>query len=45
LTISARKKNAIIPGGEHVSNIEVEDVISFCPDVAEVAVIGEPDEK
>jgi fatty-acyl-CoA synthase len=35
----------IITGGENVSSIEVEDVIFSHPDVAEVAVIGVPDEK
>ncbi len=45
LTISDRKKDVIISGGENVSSIEVEDVIFSHPDVAEVAVIGIPDEK
>jgi acyl-CoA synthetase (AMP-forming)/AMP-acid ligase II len=45
LSISDRKKDVIITGGENVSSIEVEDVIFSHPDVAEVAVIGVPDEK
>jgi fatty-acyl-CoA synthase len=45
LTISDRKKDVIITGGENVSSIEVEDAISLHPAVAEVAVIGIPDEK
>ena len=45
LAISDRKKDVIISGGENVSSIEVEDVIFSHPDVAEVAVIGVPDEK
>jgi acyl-CoA synthetase (AMP-forming)/AMP-acid ligase II len=45
LNISDRKKDVIITGGENVSSIEVEDVIFSHPDVAEVAVIGVPDEK
>jgi acyl-CoA synthetase (AMP-forming)/AMP-acid ligase II len=45
LTISDRKKDVIISGGENVSSIEVEDVIFSHPAVAEVAVIGVPDEK
>ncbi|HEU5302519.1 MAG TPA: AMP-binding protein [Acidimicrobiia bacterium] len=45
LTISDRKKDVIITGGENVSSIEVEDVLFSHPDVAEVAVIGVPDEK
>ncbi|GAB2721020.1 AMP-binding protein [Kitasatospora kifunensis] len=45
LTISDRKKDVIITGGENVSSIEVEDVLYDHPAVAEVAVIGVPDEK
>ena len=45
ITISDRKKDVIISGGENVSSIEVEDVIFSHPEIAEVAVIGVPDEK
>ena len=45
LTISDRKKDVIITGGENVSSIEVEDAVFSHPAVAEVAVIGVPDEK
>ena len=45
LTILDRKKDVIITGGENVSSIEVEDCLFAHPDVAEVAVIGVPDEK
>ncbi|MEY2995671.1 MAG: hypothetical protein RLZZ39_496, partial [Actinomycetota bacterium] len=45
VTISDRKKDVIISGGENVSSIEVEDAIFSHPDVSEVAVIGIPDEK
>ena len=45
LTISDRKKDVIITGGENVSSIEVEDCLYQHPAVAEVAVIGVPDEK
>ncbi|MFP3987183.1 AMP-binding protein [Streptomyces sp. E11-3] len=45
LTISDRKKDVIITGGENVSSIEVEDTIFSHPSVAEVAVIGVPHEK
>ena len=45
LTISDRKKDVIITGGENVSSIEVEDRLFRHPAVDEVAVIGIPDEK
>ena len=45
LTISDRKKDVIISGGETVSSIEVEDRLFSHPAVAEVAVIGVPDDK
>ncbi|MFI5960102.1 AMP-binding protein [Cryptosporangium sp. NPDC051539] len=45
LTISDRKKDVIITGGENVSSIEVEDVLFSHRAVAEVAVIGVPSEK
>jgi fatty-acyl-CoA synthase len=45
LVISDRKKDVIISGGENVSSIEVEDVLFSHPAVAEVAVIGVPDDK
>ena len=45
LTISDRKKDVIISGGENVSSIEVEDVLFGHPCIAEVAVIGVPHEK
>ncbi len=43
--ISDRKKDVIITGGENVSSIEVEDCLYQHEAVAEVAVIGVPDEK
>ena len=45
VTISDRKKDVIISGGENVSSIEVEDTLFSHPAVAEVAAIGVPDEK
>ena len=45
LTISDRKKDVIISGGENVSSIEVEDALCSHPGVVEAAVIGVPDEK
>ena len=45
LTISDRKKDVIISGGENVSSIEVEDCLFSHVAVAEAAVIGVPDER
>ena len=45
VTISDRRKDVIITGGENVSSIEVEDALFSHPAVAEVAVIGVPSEK
>ncbi len=45
LTISDRKKDVIITGGENVSSIETEDALFSHPSVAEVCVIGVPDER
>jgi acyl-CoA synthetase (AMP-forming)/AMP-acid ligase II len=45
VVISDRKKDVIITGGENVSSIEVEDCLYQHAAVAEVAVIGVPDEK
>ena len=45
LTIADRKKDVIISGGENVSSIEVEDTLHSHPAVAQVAVIGVPDDK
>jgi acyl-CoA synthetase (AMP-forming)/AMP-acid ligase II len=45
LMIADRKKDVIISGGENVSSIEVEDTLFLHPAVAEVAVIGVPDEQ
>jgi fatty-acyl-CoA synthase len=45
LHIVDRKKDVIITGGENVSSIEVEDTIFSHPAVAEVAVIGVPDDQ
>jgi fatty-acyl-CoA synthase len=45
LVIADRKKDVIITGGENVSSIEVEDCLYQHPAVAEVAVIGVPDDR
>jgi malonyl-CoA/methylmalonyl-CoA synthetase len=43
--ISGRAKELIITGGYNVYPREVEEVIEGCPGVAEVAVVGLPDEE
>jgi long-chain acyl-CoA synthetase len=40
-----RLRDMIVTGGENVFPTEVEDVIAWHPSVAEVAVIGVPDEQ
>jgi fatty-acyl-CoA synthase len=45
LQVTDRIKDVIKTGGEWVSSLEIEDVISQYPGVSEVAVIGVPDEK
>ncbi len=40
-----RAKDIIISGGENVSSIEVERVLMRHPDVVDVAVVAQPDEK
>jgi acyl-CoA synthetase (AMP-forming)/AMP-acid ligase II len=40
-----RKKDIIITGGENVSAREVEEVVRAWPPVADVAVVGVPDER
>ncbi|PVZ10190.1 long-chain acyl-CoA synthetase [Actinomycetospora cinnamomea] len=45
LFLTDRIKDMIVTGAENVYPIEVENVISGHPDVADVAVIGVPDER
>ena len=45
LQVTGRLKEMIIRGGENVYPREVEDVLAEHPDVAEVAVVGVPDER
>lgn len=45
LFVQDRLKDMIISGGENVYPAEVESVLYDHPDIAEVAVIGAPDEK
>ncbi len=43
LTITDRKKDVIIRGGENIASKEVEDILSRHSSVREVAVVAEPD--
>jgi acyl-CoA synthetase (AMP-forming)/AMP-acid ligase II len=43
LTITDRKKDIIIRGGENISALEVEQLLARLPGVAEVAVVAAPD--
>jgi len=43
ITISGRKKDIIIRGGENISAKEVEDLLFENPLIAQVAVVGVPD--
>jgi acyl-CoA synthetase (AMP-forming)/AMP-acid ligase II len=45
LTITDRKKDIIVRGGENISSKEVEDVLLTHPAVAEVAAVGTPDDR
>ncbi len=45
LQITDRIKDVIKTGGEWISSLEIEDIISQHPAVSEAAVIGLPDEK
>ncbi|MCW2781544.1 MAG: fadK 1 [Marmoricola sp.] len=45
LTITDRKKDIIVRGGENFSSKEIEDVLGSHARVAEVAAVGAPDER
>ena len=45
LTLSGRTGEMIIRGGENVYPVEVEDVVRGLPGVADVAVVGRPDQR
>ncbi|MGH3343238.1 MAG: class I adenylate-forming enzyme family protein, partial [Carbonactinosporaceae bacterium] len=45
LWVVGRVDDMVITGGENVHPIEVEDALARCPDVADAAVAGLPDEK
>ena len=43
LTITDRKKDVIIRGGENIASKEVEDILATHPAVVEAAAVGRPD--
>lgn len=45
LTITDRKKDIIVRGGENISSKEIEDILGTHPRVAEVAAVGSPDDR
>lgn len=45
LTITDRKKDIIVRGGENISSKEVEDILALHPAVAEAAAVGVPDDR
>src|SRR5206468_10226750 len=45
LFVTGRVDDMIITGGENVSPVEIESVLSLHPAVAEIAVAGLPDER
>ena len=45
LTITDRKKDVIIRGGENIASKEVEDVLAQHPDIQEAAVVAEASER
>jgi 2-furoate---CoA ligase len=45
LYVTGRVDDMIISGGENISPVDIESLISLCPGVAEVAVVGLKDER
>ncbi len=45
LYVDGRRTDVIISGGENIYPAEIEGLLADCPDIAEVAVIGRPDER
>jgi fatty-acyl-CoA synthase len=45
LVVDGRSKDMIISGGENIYPAEVENVLAECDAIAEVAVVGRPDDR
>lgn len=45
LVVTGRAKDIIIRNGENISPKEIEDILVSHPDIAEVAIVGVPDER
>jgi len=45
ITITGRKKDLIIRGGENISAKEIEDALHRCPEIVEAAVVAMPHER
>jgi 2-furoate---CoA ligase len=45
LFVTGRVDDMIISGGENISPVDIESVVSLCPGIGEVAVAGLPDER
>ena len=45
LWVDGRKKEMIISGGENIYPAEIENLLAESPDIAEVAIVGRPDER
>ncbi len=43
--VVGRSRDMIISGGENIYPAELENLLADCPDIAEAAVIGQPDER
>jgi acyl-CoA synthetase (AMP-forming)/AMP-acid ligase II len=45
LVVTGRAKDIIIRHGENISPKEIEDILAHHPDIAEIAIVGLPDER
>jgi len=43
--VDERKKDVVISGGENIYPAELENILADCPDLAEAAVVGRPDQR